>query len=851
MKINNQKKKFLSLLGVFLIVGIFVIVPEAKASWAADVVGGILEIIISALGLILVLAMEVLISVAQYSNFINAPAVENGWVIIRDMCNMFFVLILLIIAFATILKLENYSYKKWLPKLILMAILINFSKTICGLLIDVAQVVMLTFVNAFKGMAAGNLVQNLGIKEIVTLASNGGDVGFWAIVGAYFLGLIYVIISLVVILTMVAMLAMRIVMIWIYVVLSPLAYLMASFPGGQKYSGQWWSEFTKNLIVGPVLAFFIWLSFAALQDGAVIKDFPVQGTSDIEARAAQGGIVNSGDISSETTEAAKPEVVLRFVIAIGMLIGGLKIAQEIGGAAGGMAGKGIQKLQKGAALGVGAVGAITGYRYASGVMKSYASKRRAKREERYSLGAERMVSKIGGAKKAVGSTISDGLARARGGISKRITNKFGKSDIEIQKFAQEAEDKRAEIKKLRTKFTKREEIEGFRYNVANNKWEDGTEQLEDKEFENKHLNPKVAGLEREAEDNENKVTKEEKRRRRTDKALKVGGNIALGAGIGAILGVPGMIAGGALGNKAMSKLKRAGKDDMDIGSNWRLRKVTEARDKMKNDSDKEILATMDDSGKDVFERAAAAMESISRDIISDPEAKKKKQELKQTLGGVNKEGSWRDKKVGSYIENTYDRYMPGLGRDFEEIEAAEKNPDLISPDANKKQAAQDRLAKAEKKVTDRIGEGKYTLDLDTGTLERSMNYFANTLRNGDFVKQYKSLKNQTKKDAIVEMLKNQDSQKAKEKLASIKDLQLAFGKDQAGKEIALSDMSMEDLLDAWKSGGEKQQAIMDTVKNSARPQSERIKIFTKAENSLRGKNPAVKDVYNDLFVKNI
>ena len=85
MKINNQKKKFLSLLGVFLIVGIFVIVPEAKASWAADVVGGILGIIISALGLILVLAMEVLISVAQYSNFINAPAVENGWVIVRDM----------------------------------------------------------------------------------------------------------------------------------------------------------------------------------------------------------------------------------------------------------------------------------------------------------------------------------------------------------------------------------------------------------------------------------------------------------------------------------------------------------------------------------------------------------------------------------------------------------------------------------------------------------------------------------------------------------------------------------------------------------------------------------------------
>jgi hypothetical protein len=45
---------------------------------------------------------------------------------------------------------------------------------------------------------------------------------------------------------MLGMLVMRIVMIWIYVVLSPLAYLLASFPGGQQYSSRWWKDFTSN-----------------------------------------------------------------------------------------------------------------------------------------------------------------------------------------------------------------------------------------------------------------------------------------------------------------------------------------------------------------------------------------------------------------------------------------------------------------------------------------------------------------------------------------------------------------------------------------------------------------------------
>ncbi len=345
MKIKINKKYSNLFLVILLVIGSFLLANRVSANFGLDLLGGVAEALIAVLGWVLTQIMSVLIYIAQYNNFIASPAVENGWKIVRDICNMFFVVILLIIAFATILRLENYSYKKWLPKLILMAVLINFSKTICGLLIDVAQVVMLTFVNAFKDVVALNFTKMLGISDWQSLEGIA-DVSAWEVAAAMVLAVIYVVISIIVITAMLAMLVMRIVMIWIYVVLSPLAYLLSAFPGGQSYASEWWKEFIKNLIVGPVLAFFIWLSFTALVNfndsslginGSVNSDNDITNTSNCQKN-------KEGKCAFGTSS-----LLIQFVIAIGMLLGGLKITQEIGGAAGSVAGK-VASKGKGLAL---------------------------------------------------------------------------------------------------------------------------------------------------------------------------------------------------------------------------------------------------------------------------------------------------------------------------------------------------------------------------------------------------------------------------------------------------------------------------------------------------------------------
>ncbi len=358
MKTNLYTKKFTVLFIIFLILCSFFIGDFANAvdlslrNAVSGIVGHVIQFLVWILGGILFVLIYILIWVAQYNDFVNSAAVTNGWGIVRDLCNMFFILILLIIAFATILRIESYNLKKTLPKLLIMAVLINFSKTICGIFIDFAQVIMLTFVNGFKGMGSANLTTMLGIQNILAVNVDAApEVSLLSVVGSYILALLYTIIAVIVILVLVAVLVIRMIMLWIYIVLSPLAYLLSAFPAGQKYSQQWWNEFSKQVVIGPVLAFFIWLSFISIGGSNVkgqdiLKVDPAGEYTERIYRSEAGEAPIAG-----TTEAGTPDNMIKFIISIGMLMGGLMITQQLGGMAGSMAGSAIGKIRT---AGVGA-----------------------------------------------------------------------------------------------------------------------------------------------------------------------------------------------------------------------------------------------------------------------------------------------------------------------------------------------------------------------------------------------------------------------------------------------------------------------------------------------------------------
>src|SRR3990167_4977152 len=88
---------------------------------------GILAII-NQVGKLLLILVDLLIKVGSYNDFVDAQSVVIGWKVVRDVCNIGFIIGLLAIAFGTVLRIQSYHYKSTLIKLLTMAILINFSK---------------------------------------------------------------------------------------------------------------------------------------------------------------------------------------------------------------------------------------------------------------------------------------------------------------------------------------------------------------------------------------------------------------------------------------------------------------------------------------------------------------------------------------------------------------------------------------------------------------------------------------------------------------------------------------------------------------------------------------------------
>gem|GEM_PF-2522576 len=299
--------------------------------FVVDIFTWFLGLIIKLLSLIIFILIEILLAFAKYNDFANATPVEMGWKIVRDICNMFFIVIILVSAFSTILQYHSdFHYTKVLPKLLLIAVLINFSRTLIQLLIDFSQVVMLTFVNAFYQAGAGNFVQALGLAQYLQVAESttggSGEVAATAlnVLLSYMLAVILLIITVGVLVMFIGYIIARVVGLWIALIFSPIALFELAVPaklqkGMSAFTTKYWSRLSTMLAGGPIIAFFLWLTLATVQEtagsGAFSQSLGLFGADKGNAGGFLSQIGNSQGIAS-------------FIIAIAMMLLGLDAAME-------------------------------------------------------------------------------------------------------------------------------------------------------------------------------------------------------------------------------------------------------------------------------------------------------------------------------------------------------------------------------------------------------------------------------------------------------------------------------------------------------------------------------------------
>ncbi|MBI3305446.1 hypothetical protein HYZ80_03950 [Candidatus Parcubacteria bacterium] len=249
--------------------GALTAVPSAILLGTLDIISGILHVILRvAAALLNYVASGAFLAhpVTQY------PIVQIGWRITRDLANMAFVLILLWLAITTILRLEQYGKKELIIRLVVIALIINFSLVIGGVLIDVSNRVMLLFLDPLtKGGKDGAAVILTGSNLIKSFGDN--PISFFrtsqqlaTIVQAVF-ELFFTVVMTGALLVIGALMVVRVVYFWYLLILAPIAWLSWAFPtigevGGEAGYKRWWDTFVQWLWWGPTAAF--WLLIAAI-----------------------------------------------------------------------------------------------------------------------------------------------------------------------------------------------------------------------------------------------------------------------------------------------------------------------------------------------------------------------------------------------------------------------------------------------------------------------------------------------------------------------------------------------------------------------------------------------------------
>ncbi|MFH1597919.1 MAG: hypothetical protein ABIB97_02505 [Patescibacteria group bacterium] len=339
---------------VFIIVFIALMMPQqANASVGSqalnilgNIIAGLMWPIIWLFGNMTRLMIFLLIQVAKYNDFANSTAVNIGWYLVRDIANLFFVIVLLIIAVSTVLGIQSWSYRSLLGKFILMVILINFSKLIALFFIDLSQVIMLTFVEAFEDTMANNIFAAGGFNKLLHMGTRevgeSQGLSIAAVLGSTILATIMVVVMFIVLTAMTIMLLIRIIMLWLLIIISPLAYMTATIPTSKKFSSQWWGMFGQYLMIGPVMAFFIWLSMMLI---AQTQGAP--STEILDAGVAEESVLGEQpEVYGAITEISESGNFLSYGMAIILLTTSMIFAQQSGVMGSGIAGKALGAIQK-------------------------------------------------------------------------------------------------------------------------------------------------------------------------------------------------------------------------------------------------------------------------------------------------------------------------------------------------------------------------------------------------------------------------------------------------------------------------------------------------------------------------
>jgi hypothetical protein len=316
---------------------------------------GLVNIVLKIVSLFTGLAGVILNGVVSFTivnmaeNYRGIEAIDTAWGVVRDLANMGFIFVLLYAAIQTILGIGQDN-QKLIVRTIVVAILINFSLFFTSVIIDISNVLALTFYDAIAPGAAEsaggiNLTQfglsnafmdKLNLQNLYQ-TGNAAIINMGNIITIGIMGSIMLIIAGFVFFAVALLLLIRYVVLVLVLILSPIAFIASILPQMSKYRDQWWNALSGQAFFAPIYFMLTWITLEIL--GGVTKALgalpgdPKSSLSNVSLTAGQ----TIAEIGNETFA-----MFINFIVIIIFLIASLIIAKEWAN----KAGSGITGLTK-------------------------------------------------------------------------------------------------------------------------------------------------------------------------------------------------------------------------------------------------------------------------------------------------------------------------------------------------------------------------------------------------------------------------------------------------------------------------------------------------------------------------
>ncbi|KKQ95003.1 MAG: hypothetical protein UT18_C0005G0013 [candidate division CPR2 bacterium GW2011_GWC2_39_10] len=181
------------------------------------------------------------------------------WDMTRNVTNGLFGAALIIMAFANMFRVDvkNWDIKVLLPKFLITIVLVNFSWFICRMVVDFANMLAEYAIHINTNITGNAFLSGFDYQKIIDPDAGSVVGGFGASILTALLYLLIFIIGLFLGLYLMLLMAFRVAIIWILVMVAPLAFGMNLLPFTKKMNSQWWSYFSSWVFMGPVTVFLL------------------------------------------------------------------------------------------------------------------------------------------------------------------------------------------------------------------------------------------------------------------------------------------------------------------------------------------------------------------------------------------------------------------------------------------------------------------------------------------------------------------------------------------------------------------------------------------------------------------